>query len=315
MLLLLFADVMSWFAVCLSLCIWNPKEVVKFRGCRMFGVLRYFSFFFWLFVLVIYQVDEEALEIALIVWTVINCLAVLCDALSSVELDYLMNFLQDETAAEHLNRVSLIRPEVSITVRCFHYERVDIQEEPGYMDVEVDTFSEKREFLYDSSFHASSGDPLLGCTEAAVRVSIDYDILLGDEETTDSFIQFANDMLELCSFNKDKYTQLILRVEIPDLKTRIMGCVGSRPRPFWMRPRFFYIATLLCMAWPYRCLFMAKTNKIHYTMIKHIYKTALGNQSEKYQFNPVLVEKKRVVSGTYFVNDHASFDVSQLIQN
>ena len=39
----------------------------------MFGVLRYFSFFFWLFVLVIYQVDEEALEIALIVWTVINC--------------------------------------------------------------------------------------------------------------------------------------------------------------------------------------------------------------------------------------------------
>ena len=122
-------------------------------------------------------------------------------------------------------------------------------------------------------------------------------------------------MLELCSFNKDKYTQLILRVEIPDLKTRIMGCVGSRPRPFWMRPRFFYIATLLCMAWPYRCLFMAKTNKIHYTMIKHIYKTALGNQSEKYQFNPVLLENKRVVSGTYFVNDHASFDVSQLIQN
>ena len=50
-------------------------------------------------------------------------------------------------------------------------------------------------------------------------------------------------------------------------------------------------------------------------MIKHIYKTALGNQSEKYQFNPVLVENKRVVSGTYFVNDHASFDVSQLIQN
>ena len=233
----------------------------------MFGVLRYFSFFFWLFVLVIYQVDEEALEIALIVWTVINCLAVLCDALSNVELDYLMNFLQDETAAEHLNRVSLIRPEVFITVRCFHYERVDIQEEPGYMDVEVDKFSENREFSYDSSFHASSGDPLLGCTEAAVRVSIDYDILLGDEETIDSFIQFANDMLELCSFNKDKYTQLILRVEIPDLKTRIMGCVGSRPRPFWMRPRFFYIATLLCMEWPYRCLFMAKTNKIHYTMI------------------------------------------------
>ena len=95
MLLLLFADVMSWFAVCLSLCIWEPKESAKFRGCRMFAVLRYFSFFFWLFVLVVYQVDEEALEIGLIVWTVINYLAVLCDALSSVELDYLNNFLQE----------------------------------------------------------------------------------------------------------------------------------------------------------------------------------------------------------------------------
>ena len=172
MLLLLFADVMSWFALCLSLCIWDPKESAKFRGCRMFAVLRYFSFFFWLFVLVIYQVDEEALEISLIVWTVINCLVVLCDARSSVELDYLENFLQDETAAEYLNRMSLIRPEVSITVKCFHYETVDTSEDADTMDVEVETFSQTRKFSYDSLVRVSAGDPLLGCTEAAVRVSI-----------------------------------------------------------------------------------------------------------------------------------------------
>lgn len=312
MLLLLFADVMSWFAVCLSLCIWEPKESAKFRGCRMFAVLRYFSFFFWLFVLVIYQVDEEALEISLIVWTVINCLVVLCDARSSVELDYLKNFLRDETAAEYLDRMSLIRPEVSITVKCYHYETVDTSDDVGTMDIEVETFSQTREFSYDSSVHVSSGDPLLGCTEAAVRVSIGYDILLGDKETIDSFIQFAKDMLELFSSYQDTHTDLILRVEIPEVKTRVMGCVDSRPRPFWMRPRFFCIATLLCMTWPYRCLFMAKTNKIHYTMIKHIYKIARRN--EQYPFKSVPVESKRVVSGTYSVNN-TSFNVYQLIRN
>lgn len=314
MLLLLFADVMSWFAVCLSLCIWKPQESAKFRGCRMFAVLRYFSFFFWLFVLVIYQVDEEALEISLIVWTVINCLAVLCDARSSVELDYLKNFLQDETAAEYLNRMSLIRPEVSITVRCFHYETVDTSGDEGTMEEEVETFSQTREFSYDSSVHVSSGDPLLGCTEAAVRVAIGYDILLGDKETIDSFKQFAKDMLELFSFHEDTYTHLILKVEIPEVKTRIMGCVGSQPRPFWMRPRFFYIATLLCMTWPYRWLLMVKTNKIHYTMIKHIYKIASQNE-ESDQVKSVQVKNKRVVSGTYSVDNHASFDVYKLIQN
>ena len=259
----------------------------------MFAVLRYFSFFFWLFVLVIYQVEEEDLEIALIVWTVINYLAVLYDALSSVELDYLKNFLQDETAAEYLDRMSLIRPEVSVTVKCFHYETVDTSEDAGTMDVEMETFSQTREFSYDSSVHVSSGDPLLGCTEAAVRVSIGYDILLDDKETIDSFIQFAKDMLELGSFSKDEHTQLILRVKIPNnLKTRVMGCVGSRTRPFWMRPRFFYIATLLCMTWPYRWLLMVKTNKIHYTMIKHIYKIASQNE-ESDQFKSVQVKDKR----------------------
>ena len=104
--------------------------------------------------------EEEDLEIALIVWTVINYLAVLYDALSSVELDYLKNFLQDETAAEYLDRMSLIRPEVSVTVKCFHYETVDTSEDAGTMDVEMETFSQTREFSYDSSVHVSSGDPV-----------------------------------------------------------------------------------------------------------------------------------------------------------
>ena len=58
------------------------------------------------------------------------------------------------------------------------------------------------------------------------------------------------------------------------MKERFLGFVDLRVKPFWMRPLFFWIATLLQLTWPYCWLFRAKTGEIHYTVKKKIYKTA-----------------------------------------
>ena len=58
------------------------------------------------------------------------------------------------------------------------------------------------------------------------------------------------------------------------MKERFLGFVDLGVKPFWMRPLFFWIATLLQLTWPYRFLFRAKTGEIHYTVKKTIYKSA-----------------------------------------
>ena len=46
-----------------------------------------------------------------------------------------------------------------------------------------------------------------------------------------------------------------------------------RVKPWWIRPLFFWLATLLQMTWPYRWLFRAKTSKSYYALKKMIYKS------------------------------------------
>ncbi len=46
-----------------------------------------------------------------------------------------------------------------------------------------------------------------------------------------------------------------------------------RLKPFWIRPLFFWIATLLQLTWPYRWLFRANTAKSYYALKKKMYKS------------------------------------------
>ena len=62
---------------------------------------------------------------------------------------------------------------------------------------------------------------------------------------------------------RDLFTDFSARREIPGLTKRFSAYVDLRVKPWWIRPLFFWLATLLQMTWPYRWLFRAKTGKSH----------------------------------------------------
>ncbi len=109
-------------------------------------------------------------------------------------------------------------------------------------------------------------------TVALTRVKIDSSILFGDRETADDYERQVAEMLER-NRHRDVFTHYSSSKEIPGLKKRISAYVDLRAKPFWIRPLFFWIATLLQMTWPYRWLFRAKTAKSYYTLKKKMYKS------------------------------------------
>ena len=104
------------------------------------------------------------------------------------------------------------------------------------------------------------------------RVKIEPSIVFGDQETADDYERQVAEMLER-NRHRDVFTDYSSSKEVPGLKKRICAYVDLRVKPFWIRPLFFWIATLLQMTWPYRWLFRAKTAKSHYALKKKMYKS------------------------------------------
>ena len=85
---------------------------------------------------------------------------------------------------------------------------------------------------------------------------------------------------------RDLFTDFSASREIPGLTKRISAYVDLRVKPWWIRPLFFWLATLLQMTWPYRWLFRAKTGKSHHALKKLIYKSTTP-QREVDLMNPI----------------------------
>ena len=198
----------------------------------------------------------------------ISYLIVVIESGFSQELDYLNNFSQDETAWQYIQSLQRIPPVLHMCVNGYHYER------RGEHTQRVNTFEEHAYLLYGSWTDVSERDTLAASEAAIVRVKIDSAILFGDQEIFYNYKTASAAMVERNRY-RDVFIDFWQRIEIPEMKVRFLGCVDLQGRPFWMRPLFFWIATLLQLTWPYRWLFRAKTGKIPYTLKKKIYSSAV----------------------------------------
>ena len=242
------------------------------QGRRIISLWLYFSFYLWLSYLAVCE------PILSTVYTryVAPCMLAICFVIVllesgfSHELEYLKNFSHDGTAWECIQNLHLIPPKIYMTVECYHYE---YQNDNTVRRIEI--FKDQEELLFGSWIDVSETEPRAerNAKAAVVQVKINPAILFGDQETFEQYKRLATAMIDR-NLHRDEYIDFSLRIEIPDMKKRFLSSVDLRVKPFWMRPLFFWIATLLWMTWPYRWLFRAKTGKIHYTLKKKIYKSA-----------------------------------------
>ena len=283
--LFILEEMISWFSYCAC-----SRVYGRWKAFPIFSIWRYFSFYICLFSLVFLERDQvKAVSTSIVTLMAICYFVVIVESHYSLDLQYLKNILEDETVSEYIDRQRLLRPEISVSVESYHYEEVRDWEETvtkkEIMIHEIEEFSYAA-MVDDSTY---SRDPALlactvGSTAAAGRVTIDHKVFLGDQPTQEEFIRLRNAMLpKVPPESRDKITDLVVQAEIPWEKRKILCCVGSRSMPFWMRPSFFWIATFLMIGWPYRWLFRAKTDEIHLSLTKKVYKDATPDEECLYR--------------------------------
>ena len=259
--------------------------------CRIISMDAFFSFYLWLIYYVGCEMSHctnygsvfEMLRIFAIVMLCLSPVIVLLESFVSHELDYLSNIMEDETAWGYIQRMHEVPPRINMVVECYHYETrtrvVHYKDAKGNQQsrtetytVKVVTYVDHDGFSFGSWVDVSErGMPSLS-TVALTLVKIDSNIVFGDQETADDYVRQVAEMLAR-NRHRDDFTDYSSSKEIPGLKKRISAYVDLRVKPFWIRPRFFWIATLLQMTWPYRWLFRVKTVKTHYALKKKMYKS------------------------------------------
>ena len=283
--LFILEEMISWFSYCAC-----SRVYGRWKAFPTFSIWRYFSFYICLFSLVFLERDQvKAVSTSIVTLMAICYFVVIVESHYSLDLQYLKNILEDETVSEYIDRQRLLRPEISVSVESYHYE--EVKEFYQLWTKKEITFQKIEKFSYTAMVDDStySRDPALlactaGSTAAAVRVTIDHKVFLGDQPTQEEFIRLRNAMLpKVPPESRNKITDLVVQAEIPGAKRKILCCASSRSMPFWMRPCFFWIATFLMIGWPYRWLFRAKTDEIHLSLTKKVYKDATPDEECLYR--------------------------------
>ena len=261
---------------------------------RFISIDLYFSFHLWLVFLIgcdashctIYGEVFNYLRVMAIVMLCVSSVFVLLESFFCHELDYLKNIAEDESASEFIERMREVPPKIDIAVECYHFETENrivhyrdssgnqhSRPEPIHLNTKIITFVDHEEFSFGSWVDVSERE-ISGLPDATLtRFEIDSSIQFGDQETGNAYNGQVAEMIRR-NFHRDILKEHHMTREIPGLKKRVSAFKDLRVRPFWMRPLFFWIATLLQMTWPYRWLFRAKTAKKHLVLKKMVYKSA-----------------------------------------
>ena len=260
---------------------------------RIISMDLYFSFYLWLSFLIgcdatqctMYGEVFNMLRIMGIVMVCVSPAFVLLESFFCHELDYLRNIIEDEPASEYIERMRKVPPKIDITIECCHFEtdtRIvqyrdasgnrQTRTEPLYLNRKVVTFVDHEEFSFGSWVDVSKRE-ISSLTDATlIRFEIDSSIQFGDRETANAHTWQVAEMVRR-NLPRDVFPEQHTTKEIPGLKKSVSLFKNLNVKPFWMRPLFFWIATLLQMTWPYRWLFRAKTAKKYIVLEKMVYKS------------------------------------------
>ena len=284
--------------------------------CRLVSMEMYFLFYLWLVYLVGCEVSHctrygevfYMLRIFAIVMLCLSSAIVLLESFFCDELDYLRNIIEDETALGYLQRMRGVPPKISIVVECYHFETnrrgLPCKDERGNMTLNMNgrkkivTFVDREVFSFDSWVDVSKREMLAESNSALTRVQIESSIQFGDQQTTDAYDWQVAEMIRR-NRHRDVFTEHSSTKEVPGLKKRVSAFSNLNVKPFWIRPLFFWIATLLQMTWPYRWLFRAKTDKNHYVLKKMVYKNTTLPKEVDSPGNPSSVVESRGQGNTY----------------
>ena len=315
----------------------EDKELSRKRGFhknaslwRIISMHLFFSFYLWMVYLVGCEISQCTQYGRIFVYLKTFGIVMLCmssvytfiESIFSHELDYLRNIIQDETAWGYIQKMHQVAPRIGMVVECYHFEtrsRVvyytdangNRQSRTETYTQRVVTFVDHDEFSFGSWVDVSTREMPELSTVSLTRVRIDPYVLFGDQETADDYERQATAMIER-NRGRDTFTDFSASREIPGLKKRISAYVDLRVKPWWIRPLFFWLATLLQMTWPYRWLFRAKTSKSNYALKKKLYKSTTPPR-EVDIMDPIAMLTNGAASNDFSLPNQMSYQMTEIV--
>lgn len=281
---------------------------------RLISLVAYASFYVWVAAIIGCEISQcskyglswSYLRVFGFVMLGITTIIVLIESAFSHELDYIFNILEDQSAWAFIQDMHTMVPEITITIECYHFETKaadrNLSEGRSSSKTEtklVVTFEQDYPFTYGCCVDASEQELPPLEQGRLTRIKVDPHILLGDSQTRKDF---AEQQERLVAINKyrDENISMSIKKEIPGLDKRFSAYGDLAAKSWWIRPRYFWLATVLFLSWPYRWLFRAMTPKIHYALTKKIYKRnspPRNDSKDKSMINDILRRHGRVLPG------------------
>ena len=115
----------------------------------------------------------------------------------------------------------------------------------------VTTYIDYDTFKHGSWVDASKKEMPQLSTVALTRLKIEGIVEFGDRETANDFERQRVEMIDR-NRHRDVYQDFSCNRVIPGHEKRISAYVDLNQRPYWMKERYFWLATLLCCTWPFR---------------------------------------------------------------
>ena len=263
----------------------EKRKTVKL--CRLVSFYYYVSFWLWMIYLIIglgIKIGHYGSLFGVIATIAVICVIVLpfvflIENGFSAERQYIKNLSLLTSATERIESIRNTQPTVHMNAECYHYElrtrTVTYTDANGNTQSRLETYQEKvvsafivEPFLFTHWFD-SSDITLTDIRKVGItKIKMELTVHFGDQTTAQDFAEKFQRFQDEYRF-RDVYVDFAVSTAVQGFEKRLTVCVGNKP--CWISSLWFWLATVLCLGWPYRIAFNRATGKTEYSVVKTIF--------------------------------------------
>lgn len=270
----------------------NREKQKTVKLFRITSFYYYVSFWMWMIYLIIafgaklgqYAFLFGTLAIIATICVIALPIVYLIESYCSAERQYIKNLSSLTTATDRIESIRNTQPTVTMNAECYHFElrtrTVYYTDANGHMQSRLETYQEKvvtafivEPFLFTHWFD-SSQSTLTDVRKAGItKIKMDLTVQFGDETTAEHFAEryqrFQNE-----NRYRDVFVNFFVSNTVAGFEKRLAAFTDGGTRPEWISSLWFWLATLVCLGWPFRIMFNRATGKTEYSIVKVIFTSA-----------------------------------------
>lgn len=222
-----------------------------------------------------------------------NYLFVLIETCMSSESEYLLEKFENEDTASFISNICATKPIITFIMECYHIEiktrEIRYRDSRGNLRYRTETYTEKvttwigsEEFNFNYWKDTSDMSAIPVCdSNSVVKVKLKKKIDIRDAETRRTMHRQCEEFVKCNRYRDERYT-VATTFGISNFKERILCYDRNYGLPFWMNGGCFWLASIMCLTWPYRLMLKRSSKKQNFEVVKVVSTTPFYENLERH---------------------------------